>query len=624
MKKNIIYLLVFSIVLFLFSTSVLAINTEPYHLKLLAVQGVPFNYTGSDADLFLEIKEGSGRVFLDTYPLTKMDTQISTRFAKEIACNYYKLDCEKYDFIFTIKSRSSIIGGPSAGAAVAALTTIAMLELDHNEKVSITGTINSGGIVGPVGGVKEKLDAAAQIGLKKVLIAKGARKEFPIMLNPEFEINESNITDDQTKNGLDLIDYGKANLSLEVVEAMDLDDLIFELTGKNLRTPDVDINENPQYREIMKSLKQLLCERSEKIKQELSNNNIYFNQTIKDAFLEKSEKAENATNVGDYYSAASFCFGNNIILKEYYYEQQEPSLEVINSLFSVLEIQIRNLQNELKSKKIETISDLQTLMVVKERLNDVEQQLKKVKESKTEFPEDLYSTLAYAEERYFSALSWKKFFSMPGKKYTFNQEVLANSCTQKISEAKERYQYANLFLPPIVIADIQEKIDIAEASFAIQEMELCLIKASQAKASANAVLSSLGLTEETFPEYIESKSKAVEKVIFENSKENIFPILGYSHYQYALSLKDQEPASALIYLEYALEISDLGIYFPEEQNFFENVGTSTQFKISNSKINQWLFFIAGLVIGILAVIIILILNHEFEKPPRLKFVRKIK
>ncbi len=622
MKRNTICLLIFSIVLILFSTSVLAINTEPYHLKLLAVQGVPFNYTGSDADLFLEIKEGSGRVFLDTYPLTKMDTQISTRFAKEIACNYYKLECNKYDFIFTIKSRSSIIGGPSAGAAVAALTTIAMLELDHNEKVSITGTINSGGIVGPVGGVKEKLDAAAKIGLKKVLIAKGARKEFPIIINPELEINESNVSNDKIKNGLDLVDYGKSNLSLEVVEAMDLDDIIFELTSKNLRTPDVDINENPQYREIMKSLKELLCERSEKIEQEFDNNNIYFNQTIKDSSLEKYEKAENATKVGDYYSAASFCFGNNIILKDYYYQQQEPSLEVINSLFSVLESQIRNLQNELQHKKIETISDLQTLMVVKERLNDVEQQLKKVKGSETENPEDLYSTLAYAEERYFSALSWEKFFSMPGKKYTFNQEVLASSCTQKISEAKERYQYANLFLPPIAISDIQEKIDIAEASFARQEPELCLIKASQAKASANAVLSSLGLTDETFPEYIESKSKAVEKVIFENSKENIFPILGYSHYQYALSLKDQEPASALIYLEYALEISDLGIYFPEEQHFFENVGVSSRFNVSNSKINQWLFFIAGLVIGILLVIIILIINHEFEKPPQLKFVRK--
>ncbi len=612
--------------LIILTSTALAINTEPYHLKLLAVQGVPFNYTGSDADLFLELKEGSGRVFLDTYPLTKMDTQISTRFAKEIACNYYKLNCDQYDFIFTIKSRSSIIGGPSAGAAVAALTTIAILDLDHNEKVSITGTINSGGIVGPVGGVKEKLEAAANIGLKKVLIAKGARKEFPIMLNPEILVNGSNdteITNEGTKNGLDLVDYGKNNLSLEVVEAMDLDDLIFELTGRNLRAKDMEVEENLQYQEIMKSLKELLCERSEKIEQEFDNNNVYFNQTIKDSSLEKNEKAENATKVGDYYSAASFCFGNNIKLKDYYYQQQEPSLEVINSLFSVLESKIRNLQKELKSEKIETISDLQTLMVVKERLNDVEQQLKKVKENKVTLPEDLYSTLAYAEERYFSALSWKKFFSMPGKKYSFNQKVLADSCQQKISEAKERYQYANLFLPPIIISDIQEKIDIAEASFAIREMELCLIKASQAKASANAVLSSLGLTDETFPEYIESKSKAVEKVIFENSKENIFPILGYSHYQYALSLKDQEPASALIYLEYALEISDLGIYFPEEKEFFENVNSNaSKFNISNSKINQWLFFIAGLVIGILLVIIILIVNHEFEKPPRLKFVRK--
>ena len=66
--------------------------------------------TGGGADLYLELKEGSGRVFLDTFPATKIDTQISTRFAKEIACHFYKLSCDTYDFIYTIKAESNIIG----------------------------------------------------------------------------------------------------------------------------------------------------------------------------------------------------------------------------------------------------------------------------------------------------------------------------------------------------------------------------------------------------------------------------------------------------------------------------------------------------------------------------------
>ena len=91
---------------------------ETYKIKLLAVAEQQGNFTGKMADLFLELNPGSGRVFMDTVPLTKIDTQISTRFANQIACNYIDADCSKYDFIYTIRAESSIIGGPSAGAAI--------------------------------------------------------------------------------------------------------------------------------------------------------------------------------------------------------------------------------------------------------------------------------------------------------------------------------------------------------------------------------------------------------------------------------------------------------------------------------------------------------------------------
>ena len=195
----------FVVVLLLFSLSVVAQGDDAFHLKLLAVQDDGNgNFTGSDADLFLELKEGHGRVFLETKPATKVDTQISTRYAKEIACDHFKLDCNKYDFIYTIKSNSNIIGGPSAGAAISALTTIAVLDLDYDESITITGTINSGGTVGPVGGVKEKLEAASKAGLKKVMIAKGSGLPYSGLENMT-EI-------------LDLVKYGKENLSLDVVE----------------------------------------------------------------------------------------------------------------------------------------------------------------------------------------------------------------------------------------------------------------------------------------------------------------------------------------------------------------------------------------------------------------------
>jgi len=136
-KKIKITIFSFLFSLILLSTLINAQVDEIYHLKLLAVEGED-NFQGSDADLYLELKEGTGRVFLDTFPLTKLDTQISTRFAKELACKHFKIDCDQYDFIYTIKAKSNIIGGPSAGAAIAALTTIATLNLDYNSDISIT------------------------------------------------------------------------------------------------------------------------------------------------------------------------------------------------------------------------------------------------------------------------------------------------------------------------------------------------------------------------------------------------------------------------------------------------------------------------------------------------------
>src|SRR3989338_2269107 len=116
------------------------------HMKLLAVKETESGMEGGVADLYLDIKPGSGIVFLETYPLTKTDTQMSTRFAKAMACNITNKDCSNYDFFYTITADSSIIAGPSAGASIAVLT-VAMLEnFNLNENYAITGTINSGGL----------------------------------------------------------------------------------------------------------------------------------------------------------------------------------------------------------------------------------------------------------------------------------------------------------------------------------------------------------------------------------------------------------------------------------------------------------------------------------------------
>jgi uncharacterized protein len=571
----------FILLLVLSSTLVLAQNGKQYHLKLLAVQEDGTHLSGSDADLYLELKEGSGRVFLETFPLTKIDTQISTRFAKDIACKNFKLDCNKHDFIFTIKAKSNIIGGPSAGAAIAALTTIAIKDLPYTEDIAITGTINSGGIIGHVGGVKQKIEAAKNANLKKVLIAKG---------NGFMGENETNV-----------IDYARDNLSLEVVEVVELSEIIFHLSGIDLNHKEFNITEDKSYTQIMSGLQNILCQRSQEIETELFENEFKLENSTLESITMRKGHADNATRNNDFYSAASFCFGLNIQLKSLLLEHQNLNKGSITQSFNLLERKVNSLLEKVENENIETITDLQTLMVVKERLNDVKEQIKTFREG-NQSNEELYPLLAYAQERLYSAISWMQFFSMTGKKFILNEERLRISCQLKISESEERHQYASLFITP---SGVQEKIEIARKALENQEFALCLITASQAKAQANAILSSLGLVEKNFDEFLNAKEFVAARVIAENTAEGMFPILGYSYYKYANSLKEREKYSSLLYLEYALEMSDLSIYFPEEKAFLQKIPIS--FGINK----EWLYLIVGFIVGSFLTFYLITMNPSW-------------
>ena len=68
---------------------------------------------------------------MDTFPLAKLDTQVSTRLAKEVACSYLDINCDSFDFFYTIRAQSPIIVGPSAGAAITILTISLLGEADE-------------------------------------------------------------------------------------------------------------------------------------------------------------------------------------------------------------------------------------------------------------------------------------------------------------------------------------------------------------------------------------------------------------------------------------------------------------------------------------------------------------
>ena len=121
--------------------------------------------------LSVEAMPGNGRVLLDIDDLLFWaDTEHSMRKARIVAGNISGIDVKKYDIIYNIDANASLIGGESAGAALAVATIAALQNKSLKENVMITGTINHDGSIGPISGVLEKAKASKEIGVNLFLV----------------------------------------------------------------------------------------------------------------------------------------------------------------------------------------------------------------------------------------------------------------------------------------------------------------------------------------------------------------------------------------------------------------------------------------------------------------------
>jgi uncharacterized protein len=123
----------------------------------------------------VELREGSGRVLVDTVPRIGIDIQTSVRTAVRVAEEATGVQLSGTDVILTITSEqeTDVVDGPSAGAAITIAIIAAITDEDLNEGVYMTGTINSDGTIGPVGGIPEKATAAAESGARRFLVPEG-------------------------------------------------------------------------------------------------------------------------------------------------------------------------------------------------------------------------------------------------------------------------------------------------------------------------------------------------------------------------------------------------------------------------------------------------------------------
>ena len=529
MKKAIL-----ATILLLFALPAVA-EARQGHTTLLTV-GERNNETfGGTADLYLDIKPGSGRVFIDSFPLSRIDTQISTRYAKDVACNFLDMDCTKKDFFYTIRTGSSVVGGPSAGASTALLTISLLDNTKLDRDIVMTGTINSGGIIGPVAGIEEKAIAARNAGFKKILVPK-----WSILERGDPELNETTIYADALEVE-----------GIEIVLVSTIEEALYEFTGVEYEDYQYDITIPEEYQEIMGDIAKGLCERYDIIASEIPEELLMeYNESV-NATNEAMNNGLEAMERRDYYSAASFCFTANTGIRRIQYENYsvEQRREVADMLMLEILAEIANINNQ----PINTLSDLETVIIVKERLLEAQNILR---------DENALDQVGYAKERFFSAKAWSRFLDYgAGAEVVLDESHLSSACLTKIAEAEERINYLEIMFP-LAASDYREDLVETQSIQQSGDYAFCIFRATRTKADANAVLSATAVSREKISELINDKL-ALARAQINRQGEN-FPILGYSYYDYANSLQESRPELSIVFSEYAAEFSNLDMYFPRK------------------------------------------------------------
>jgi uncharacterized protein len=547
-------------------------------IKLLALSELSDGTaTGAVADLELRVEPGEQRVYLETFPLTKITTQISMRFAQQVACKELDIDCSDRDFYFTIKALPGIVGGPSAGSAAAVLTASLITGYELRNDTAITGTINSGGIIGPVGGLKEKITAAATSGMKRVLIPRGT----------------SELRDNDTNKTTDLVKYGKL-IDIEVIEVSTLLEAMKEYTGREFPRLNGSLEIEPGYLGTMKAVSVDLCNRTERINASLASHRTGANTTeLEQDAVNFTARASDAFNSSQYYASASFCFRANVLYKQAWALQRNWTAADIIKARDELIGAVANYSDAVDSREIRTITDLQTYMSVKERLFEAEETLAEIHGRGNETNDDA-ENLAYAEERLFSAKTWARFFNGNEASFVVGSSSLKDSCIAKISEAEERISYVKSYLPDS-LEDTRAELDKAYKDLSGGKYTLCLYKASKTKSEADVILGIIGVEAERIDELIDLKREIARDAIIKSQQKGIFPIIGYSYYEYSGSLKPIDKYSSLLFAEYALEFSNLDIYFPKAK--------TSHFSLWKTIEPHVLWILGGIILGIIISII---------------------
>lgn len=532
------------LIITVFSVLLIQLNQEEFSntLGLLAVNENAENEIigGSIIDLQLKITPGNGDIFVNANPLKEIDTQLSITNGHDIACELFELDCSNYNFYYNFIGTSSILKGPSATASIAILTGKTLNQEKIPQDITMTGSLNSAGVIGTVGGIEEKITLAKNQGYNKVLI-------------PQLAAVQSNQT------------------NIEIVKVLDIVEAYNQFEGEQLTLTQETIDKT-SYNSLMGSLANQMCENSLKLQQQLQTTN-YSENTTKYQLYSQVEDRINSSQLAlqreKYYSAASFCFGANNNLQTLIELQKnttiEQDLKEIKKFSQIIEQKQQQLNNQSYIQTtIRTQNDFYVYLILQDRINEAQEFLKpylNITNTTNISQENLKTSYAFAKQRYETIGLWSKFITHQGQRVYLGDELIENACLTITQEITTKQQVLEQYEITVFNELIEQQQNLSQ-----KNLYQCIYNGLELQGRIDTIFFSYNIQENSSMNTTQKLFKLTQNRIARDEGEN-FPLIPFIYYEYAEELYTQEDyASSLLYINFALNFANIDFYIQEPEN----------------------------------------------------------
>ncbi|WP_456478352.1 S16 family serine protease [Geoglobus ahangari] len=482
---------------------------------------------GATIDITVIVTPGNGKVFVSVSPFTEIDMQGSAQLSALTACDLTGKDFLNYDFFYIIEAKSTIVGGPSAGAVMTIATIAALENLTLRDDVFMTGMIYPDGSIGPVGGIPYKLEAAAESGAKVFLIPKGQRY-VKVQETKEIKRGPFVIISPETKT-VDLVEYGR-KLGVKVVEVENINEALRYYAGVELRQQEGKFTQE-RYSNLMKVLADRMKNDTLSLYPEFEK---VADEKVKEDVDKKIEQGDELYREGYYYSATSTYFTAKIMMREEIYRHKVQDDSSFSVEVKVIEDEIESVRKVAESYEI-GLASFQIVGAAQERLAKAENYLRKAQTSSDW--DSAIANLALAKERVESAKVWMSLLPEIKKDYLMSRDELKKRADFYLSMAESLFVYAESIggFSSILYGDnsADESLKLAEELYNDGYYAGTILSAIDSMTKSAISIELIGIeNEETLNQKIDAAKAAAENAIGIAEKYTI-PMLAYAYYEFA-------------------------------------------------------------------------------------------